>query len=274
MRVGLLQFCSNRNVQDNLKVALCYFDLALEKGAGFIASPEVSNIIAPYSHLAGAVRMQAQDLMLSAFQEKAARNKVWVLLGSLALAEPLAKDRRLVNRSLLIGPDGDIKAHYDKIHMFDVEISPQETCRESLRYRPGQRAVLVDMGDAKLGMQICYDMRFAYLSRQLALAGATILSFPSAFSIETGPAHWEVLLRARAIETGCFVIAPAQTGQNGKTRASYGHSLIVNPWGDVILDAGRAPGAYVAELNLDEVGKARGRLPCLSHGREVITPHE
>ena len=201
---------------------------------------------------------------------------MWLLIGSLALKTQDA-DGRFANRSFVIAPDGAVVARYDKIHMFDVTVSATEIYRESAGYRPGGRAVLAQIPWGALGMTVCYDVRFAYLYRDLAKAGAQVLSVPAAFNHITGAAHWEVLLRARAIETGCYVLAPAQTGfhpetSGGKGRRTHGHSLIVAPWGEVLADAGTEPGVVLADLDLEEVARARGRVPSLKHDRRYIPP--
>jgi predicted amidohydrolase len=218
---------------------------------------------------------EADDPTLAGLRDVAARHGIWLLIGSLAM-KTTDPDGRFANRSFLVAPDGGIAARYDKIHMFDVVLSETETYRESDGFRPGDRAVVADMGDARLGMTVCYDLRFAYLHRALAQAGAQILSVPAAFAVPTGRAHWEVLLRARAIETGCFVLAPAQTGrhtgQDGRHRDTWGHALAVNPWGEVIADAGTAPGVTVVDLDLAEVAKARGKVPALTHDRHFAGP--
>jgi len=180
-------------------------------------------------------------------------------------------DGRFANRCFLISDQGEIAGWYDKIHMFDVDVTETETFRESDGYRPGDRAVVVQTPLAAFGLAICYDMRFAYLFRDLAKAGAQVLTVPAAFSPVTGKAHWETLLRARAIETGCFVIAPAQTGDHtvstGKPRQTHGHSLVVAPWGEVLLDAGTEPGLHIIDVDVKEVDKARGRVPSIRHDR-------
>ena len=198
-----------------------------------------------------------------------------MLIGSIGL-KTNDDDGRFANRSFLIGPDGGIAARYDKIHMFDVNVSETEVYRESAGYRPGAQAVLADTPLGRIGMTICYDLRFAFLYRRLAQAGAQILTVPAAFNHITGAAHWEVLLRARAIETGCYVLAPAQTGFHpetaGKGRRTYGHSLVISPWGDVLADGGTDPGLTFADIDLAEVTKARARIPSLSHDRQIVGP--
>ena len=177
---------------------------------------------------------------------------------------------------MLIGPDGAVVARYDKMHMFDVQVSEAETYRESSGYAPGDLAVIAQTEVGRIGMTICYDLRFPYLYRALAQAGAEILTVPSAFSTATGPMHWEPLLRARAIETGCYVLAPAQVGKHdvveGKQRTTYGHSLVVSPWGEVLLDAGKETGIFMVELDLDQVADARRKIPSLQHDRTFSGP--
>ena len=185
-------------------------------------------------------------------------------------------DGRFANRSFLVSPAGEIVARYDKIHMFDVNVSETEVYRESAGYRPGTKAVLAETDFAKIGMTVCYDVRFAQLYRRLAQAGAQIITVPAAFNHITGAAHWHTLLRARAIETGCFVLAPAQTGfhpeSQGKGRNTYGHALAIAPWGEVLADAGTDPGVTFVDLDLNAVAKARARVPSLSHDREFTGP--
>lgn len=201
-------------------------------------------------------------------------HRVWLSIGSLALKG--GTDGRFVNRSFMITPQGNIAATYDKIHMFDVQVSETETYAESSGYAPGDHTALVDMGAAKIGLTICYDVRFPHLHRTLAKAGADILLVPSAFSPVTGAAHWEILLRARAIETGCFVLAAAQTGTHaarvGKARKTYGHSMVISPWGEVLADAGSGCGVTLVDLDLDDVSKARRRIPALTHDQPFSEP--
>jgi predicted amidohydrolase len=199
---------------------------------------------------------------LAKFQDLAHEISAWLLVGSLVMR---ADDGRFANRSFLLKPDGAIAAHYDKIHMFDVTVSETEKYHESKNYRPGKHGVLAQLPWGMLGMTICYDLRFAYLYRALAKAGASFLSVPSAFTKVTGQAHWHVLLRARAIETGCFVFAPAQGGTHENGRQTYGHSLIVNPWGQVIGEGAEEPCVVMAKIDTDEVTKARARIPALEH---------
>jgi deaminated glutathione amidase len=221
------------------------------------------------------LQAQEQDQTLAGLRDEAAQLKLWLLIGSLALKTTDA-DGRFANRSFLIGPDGGIRAWYDKIHMFDVQVSETEIYRESAGFRPGDRAVLADAGFARIGMTVCYDVRFSHLHRILAQAGAQILTVPAAFSPVTGAAHWEPLLRARAIETGCYVLAPAQTGlhpsSTGGTRRTYGHSMAISPWGEVLADAGTQPGVTFVDLEMDAVAQARARVPALTHDRKFTPP--
>jgi predicted amidohydrolase len=218
---------------------------------------------------------QFEDATLAALREEAAASGIWLLIGSLGLLSDDAVGR-FANRSFLIGPDGGIAARYDKIHMFDVNVTETEVYRESSGYRPGGQAVLADTPFGRIGMTVCYDLRFPHLYRRLAQAGAEILTVPAAFNHVTGAAHWEVLLRARAIETGCFVLAPAQTGfhheREGRGRRTHGHSLAVAPWGEVLADAGTEPGVTMVDLDLAEIERARTRVPSLTHDRAFEGP--
>ncbi len=218
---------------------------------------------------------EEHDPTLAALRNLAAGKAVWLLIGSLAL-KPDADDGRFVNRSFLINPSGQITARYDKINMFDVTVSPAETYRESDGYQPGDRAVVADMPFGTLGMTICYDVRFPALYRDLAREGAGVIVVPSAFSPVTGAAHWHTLLRARAIECGAYILAPAQCGthatSSGRQRETYGHSLAVDPWGMVLADGGTEPGVTLIDLNLELVREARQRIPALTHDRVFKGP--
>ncbi|MDA7427700.1 carbon-nitrogen hydrolase family protein [Primorskyibacter aestuariivivens] len=276
MRAALVQLCSGDDPKANLPVTAELIERAAGDGAGFILTPEVTNCVsASRTRQNDVLQHENEDLTLAALRELAARLGVWLSIGSLALKTD-DPDGRFANRSFMIGPDGGIHARYDKIHMFDVQVSETETYRESAGYRPGKRAVVTDLPFARIGMSICYDVRFPYLYRALAHAGAQILIVPSAFCPVTGAAHWEPLLRARAIENGAFVIAAAQTGAHsatrGKQRSTFGHSLAIAPWGEVLADAGEAPGVTLVDLDLGAVEQARKRVPSLTHDREFETP--
>ncbi|WP_371155752.1 carbon-nitrogen hydrolase family protein [Jannaschia sp. 2305UL9-9] len=268
MRVGLLQLNVGTDPLVNLETTRGLLAEAVDQGADFILTPEVTNCLSfDRQYQRGVLRPEAQDPTLLAMRTAARDHGVWVLIGSIALrtADPQG---RFANRSILIDPNGGIVARYDKIHMFDVNVSEAETFRESNGYRPGSRASLADTPWGKVGMSICYDLRFPTLYRRLAQAGATFLTIPAAFTATTGAAHWEVLLRARAIETGCFVLAPGQTGTHAvtadRTLQTHGHSMVVAPWGEILLDAGHEPGAYVVDIDPDESARARARIPAWS----------
>lgn len=276
MRAALLQLTSSDDPAANLQVTLGLVRDAARDGAEFILTPEVTNCISnSRSHQRNVLVGQDDDVTLAGLRDEAARLGVWILIGSLALrAEP--PEERFANRSFLIAPDGSIAAWYDKLHMFDVQVTETETFRESAGFAPGNRAVLAETPFGRIGLTVCYDVRFPYLHRALAQAGADILTVPAAFSPATGPMHWEPLLRARAIETGCFVLAPAQVGQHtvstGKPRTTHGHSLVVSPWGEVLLDAGQQPGVHLVDLDLTQVAQARHKVPSLQHDREFSGP--
>jgi predicted amidohydrolase len=276
MRAGLVQLNVGDDPAVNQPVTVDLVRRAVAGGAGFVLTPECTNALSGNrAHQRSVLRHEADDPTLAALRDEAARSGVWLLIGSLGVLTHDA-DGRFANRSFLIGPGGEIAARYDKIHMFDVNVSETEIYRESAGYRPGTAAVLADAGFAKIGMTVCYDLRFAHLFRHLAQAGAQILTVPAAFNHITGAAHWEVLLRARAIETGCFVLAPAQTGFHaetaGKGRHTYGHSLAIAPWGEVLADAGTELGVTLVDLDLSQVATARARVPSLSHDREFTGP--
>jgi len=252
------------------------FDEAVGLGAGFILTPEVTNCVSTSrTRQKEVLRPEAEDETLAALSEKAQQAQVWCLIGSLALKTD-DPDGRFANRSFLIAPDGAIAARYDKIHMFDVRVSETEVYRESDGYRPGDRAVMAETSFGAVGLTVCYDIRFPHLYRQLAKAGAEILTVPSAFSAVTGAAHWETLLRARAIETGSYVLAPAQTGTHaatrGKQRQTYGHSMVIGPWGDILADAGEDPGVICVDLDRKDVEEARRRIPSLRQANRFDDP--
>lgn len=276
MKAALLQLNVCDDPVQNLPRTIEMVRDAADMGAEIILTPEVTNCVSTSrDHQRAVLRTEDTDETLAALRDVARDKSVHILIGSLALKTD-DPDGRFANRSFLISPRGDILARYDKIHMFDVEISNTETYRESSGYRPGTQAVVAQAGFGSLGMAICYDMRFPKLADALVSAGAQILTFPSAFSPVTGAAHWHSLLRARAIEGGVWVIAPAQTGTHSgaqhKTRSTYGHSLVVDPWGEVILDAGTAPGIYVFDLNLEKVAEARRRIPSRDNARPFDGP--
>jgi deaminated glutathione amidase len=276
MRAGLVQLTVGDDPAANLPDTVALVRQAVDAGAEFVLTPECTNALSSNRDRQRALfRQEEDDLTLAALRAEAARGGIWLLIGSLGLLTQDA-DGRFANRSFLIGPDGGIVARYDKIHMFDVNVSATEVYRESAGYRPGTRAVLADTPLGRIGMTVCYDLRFSHLYRRLAKAGAQILTVPAAFNHLTGAAHWEVLLRARAIETGCWVLAPAQCGFHpetaGKGRRTHGHSLVVAPWGEVVADGGTAPGVTLAEIDLAQVEAARHRVPALTHDRDFEGP--
>jgi len=262
MKVALLQITSTDTPAENLITLQRMVDEAAAHGADFILTPEVSNCLsADRKHQASILHLEDDDPSLKALCEQARALNIHLLIGSLAMqsGDP---DGRFANRSFLIDPDGVVVGRYDKIHMFDVDVSAEESYRESSAYRAGDRAVVAHTAFGKVGMTVCYDLRFPHLYRDLAQASAAILTVPAAFSYVTGPAHWEPLLRARAIETGCFVLAPAQTGDHG-CRKTHGHSLVIDPWGAVVADAGQDTGITYAQIDLDQVEVMRRKVPSL-----------
>ncbi|WP_133485302.1 carbon-nitrogen hydrolase family protein [Aliiroseovarius marinus] len=272
MRVALIQFTAGDDPAANLGPLRDMVRKAAQDGAEFVLTPEVSNIISTSRrHQQDVLHHEQDDPTLAALRYEAHALGIWLLIGSLALKTD-DPDGRFANRSFMISPLGDIVARYDKIHMFDVQIDETESYRESAGYRPGDRAVVAQTEFCPIGMTVCYDMRFPHLYRALAKAGAQIITVPAAFSPVTGAAHWESLLRARAIENGVFILAPAMCGQHGSKRSTYGHSLVVSPWGEVLADAGVAPGITMVDLDLADVGRSRQRVPSLTHDREFKGP--
>lgn len=277
MKAALLQLNASDDPAVNLATTVAYIAQAASQGAGFVLTPEVTNCVSlDRAHQTRILQKEADDLTLAGLRQAAIYNGVWLSVGSLALKTD-DPDGRFANRSFLIDPAGQICARYDKIHMFDVTVSESESYRESAGYRPGQHAVVADTPFAKIGLSICYDLRFAYLYRALAqAAGADVLLVPSAFSVVTGAAHWEPLLRARAIETGSYVLAAAQTGihtpQAGKPRQTHGHTMAVSPWGEVLIDMGADVGIALVDLDLREVAQSRKRIASLCHDRPFEGP--
>ena len=266
MKVAIAQITSSDQPAENLATVLSLMNQAA--GQDILFLPEVTNCVSlDRAHQLQVLEPYDGNGFIAAICERARLLRLWVALGSVTVKTD-GDDGRFANRSVMINAEGKIVAFYDKIHMFDVTLSDTERYHESKGYRPGAEAAVVQTPWAELGLSICYDLRFAALHRALAHAGAKVLSVPSAFARATGEAHWHVLLRARAIETGCFVIAAAQTGvHSGSGRETFGHSLIVGPWGEVILDAGLEIGLHFATLDLGEVDRARARVASLQHDR-------
>jgi predicted amidohydrolase len=276
MRAGLIQLNVSDSPAANLPVTLELVRQAVAGGAGLVLTPELTNgLSSSRAHQRSVFRHEADDETLCALAGEARTAGIWLLIGSLGLLTN-DDDGRFANRSFLVAPDGSISARYDKIHMFDVNVSATEVYRESEGYRSGGQAVVAETPFARIGMSVCYDVRFPALYRRLAKAGAEIITVPAAFNHITGAAHWETLLRARAIETGAFILAPAQCGfhaeTNGRGRRTHGHSLAVAPWGEVLADGGEAPGVTLVDLDLAQVAAARARVPSLTHDRSFDGP--
>jgi deaminated glutathione amidase len=271
-KAAMIQMRSGMQPAANVDAAVRMIGDAKAAGADYVQTPEMTNIMeVKRERLFAAIVEEEHDTALSTLRELARKLGITVHIGSLAVR---AGPDRAANRAFLIDPRGEIVARYDKIHMFDVDLAGGESYRESRTYRAGELAVLSDLPWGRLGITICYDLRFPALYRALAEAGATMLAIPSAFTRQTGEAHWHVLLRARAIENGSFVFAAAQGGKHENGRETFGHSLIVDPWGRVLAEGGTEPGVVMAEIDLGEVAKARARIPSLEHGRrfEIVEP--
>jgi deaminated glutathione amidase len=271
-KAAMIQMRSGLKPATNIDDAVRMIGEAKSGGAEYVLTPEMTNIlVAKREQLFAAVVEEEADASLATLRDLARKVGVYIHIGSLAIK--ISPDRA-ANRSFLIDPKGDIAARYDKIHMFDVDLADGESYRESRNYRSGELAVLADLPWGRLGLTVCYDLRFPALYRALAEAGATMLAIPSAFTKQTGEAHWHVLIRTRAIENGCFVFAAAQGGKHENGRETYGHSLIVDPWGRILAEGGIEPGVVMAEIDPAEVANARARIPSLQHGRrfEIIEP--
>lgn len=264
MKIAAIQMRSGVDIEANLTAAENLIRAAAKDGASFIATPEMTHLLqrSPKA-LFAAIKYEANDLGVKHFGALAKELGIDILIGSLAIK---TAENRAANRSFLFGKDGHLKARYDKIHLFDVKVSREETWKESKVYDRGHKAVMADIDGAKLGLSICYDLRFPLLYRHYGQSGADIIAVPAAFTKPTGEAHWGALLRARAIETGSFIIAPAQGGPHEDGRTTYGHSLIIGPWGDICahLDS-HQPGYICADIDLDDVQDARRRIPAWNH---------
>lgn len=271
-RVGLIAMRSGLVPAENVAQASALIEEASRRGAQYVLTPEMTNVmVLGRERLLAAVVPEEQDPSLASFRALARRLGIFLHIGSLAVR---VSPDKAANRSILIDPNGEIFARYDKIHMFDVDLPGGESYRESRTFRPGELAVVADLPWGRLGLSICYDLRFPALYRALAEGGASFFAIPSAFTRQTGEAHWHVLLRARAIENGCFVFAAAQGGRHENGRETYGHSLVVDPWGRVLAEGGTEPGVVVADVDPVEVTTARARIPSLQHGRrfELVAP--
>ena len=266
LSAACIQMRGKCDPDENLHDAVRMIREAAKAGATYIQTPEISNIVnRDRPALLAAMRTEAEDPILASLRKLAAELGITLHIGSLAIKN----GDKIANRAFVIGSDGRLLARYDKVHLFDVDLPNGETWRESNTFTGGTDAVAVDLSFGRLGIAICYDVRFPYLFRALADAGCSILSAPACFTKQTGEAHWSVLQRARAIENGAFVISAAQAGLHEDGRETYGHSIIVDPWGNVLAEAGSEPGIILAELDMAAVADARGRIPALRHTRPV-----
>jgi predicted amidohydrolase len=267
-RIALHQSTTGIDPEANARNLAAAIEEASAGGAEMLFTPEMSGLLDRDSgRAAGNLRPQDEDRVLAACREAAARHGIWLHIGSLAV---LAGDGKVANRSFVVDRNGEVRATYDKLHLFDVDLPTGESWRESNVYSPGQGVVLVNGTPVgKLGLTICYDLRFPGLFARLAEADADVIAVPAAFTVPTGMAHWHVLLRARAIEAGLFVIAAAQVGHHADGRQTYGHSLVVDPWGEVLLDMADTPGVAFADIDLKRISEVRSRIPALTHRRPI-----
>ena len=268
MRIALAQMQSGIDPQANAVGLVEAIASAAKGGAAMVFTPEMSGLLDRNRARASAhIMSEEQDIVLAAVRKAAAESAIWVSLGSLALKG--GSDGRLINRSFLIDETGSVRARYDKIHLFDVDLPTGESWRESAAYAPGEEAVVVDTPVGRLGLSICYDLRFPALYAALSEAGATILSIPAAFTVPTGKAHWHTLMRARAIENAAWVVSAAQVGTHEDGRSTFGHSLVVDPWGEIVLDMGEQPGVAFADLDPARCNEVRAQIPVIAHRRSV-----
>lgn len=268
MRIALLQMTSGIDPVANARTLVEAIRQAAEGGAEWLFTPEMSGFVDQNRERSeGVIATEEADVVLATVRQAAAEYGIWVHLGSLALRDSASSKRR--NRGFLIDAAGEIRARYDKIHLFDVDLPTGESWRESNTYIAGQHASVAETPWGKFGLTICYDLRFPDLFRALSNAGADIISVPAAFTVPTGDAHWHVLLRARAIEASSFVVATGQVGDHEDGRSTYGHSLVIDPWGTIILDAGAEPGLYFADVPLHRIADVRSRIPVLEHRKAI-----
>lgn len=265
VRIGLIQLNSGNEVAQNLDIIEAYIREAHSGGAEFISTPETSHLMEMNRDaVLSKAKSESEDEGVRRFAALAGELGIWLHIGSLIIKVGAEK---LANRAFLFSPEGEIAARYDKLHLFDVDLPGGESYRESRLYQAGEKAVVAETSFAKLGMSICYDLRFPYLYRDMADSGANILLIPAAFTQKTGEAHWHTLMKARAIETGCYVVAAAQTGVHATGRGTYGHSLVINPWGEVLVDAGTEIGVTLVDIDLAKVEETRLIMPSLKHTR-------
>ncbi len=266
-----IQLRTANEVAENIARATDLIREAADKGAEFILTPETSALMELSSkRLFSRISFEQDDVAVKAFSTLAEELGIWLLIGSLAIK---LSDTKVANRSYVFGPDGRVVATYDKMHMFDVDLSGGESYRESKNYQPGSQAVTVDMPWGCVGLSVCYDLRFPHLYRSLAQSGAGYLTVPAAFTKNTGRDHWHILLKARAIENGCYVFAPAQGGRHENGRETYGHSLIISPWGEILAEADEEPGVILAQIDPARIVEARARIPALNHDRHFDLVH-
>ena len=269
-KAACLQVNASNDMDANIQAVAGLTCDARAAGAQMVFMPEnVAMMEWGRKNILAKAHREASHPALAAFSELARETGLWMHCGTLAV---LLEDGRVANRTIIMDPRGDIVTRYDKIHMFDADLGNGEVYRESSTFAPGDAAVLVGTPWGKLGLAICYDLRFPHLFRSLAQNGADFLAIPAAFTRPTGRAHWHVLMRARAIETGCFVFAPAQCGDHAGDRQTYGHSLIISPWGVVLADGGEQPGYILAQIDTDEIAEARQKIPSLNHDRPFTGP--
>lgn len=265
--------CSGIDPEENARQFRLLVVEAADGGATMIFTPEMTGLLdRNRSRAAEMIRNEEDDVVLSTARLEAKKSRIWVQLGSLAIKASGPAGEKWINRSYLINPDGEITARYDKIHLFDVNLSPDESLRESAAYAGGHTAIVTPIPDATLGLSICYDIRFPGLYEAMTNAGADILAIPAAFTVPTGKAHWEILLRARAIEAGAFVVAAAQCGGHEDGRSTYGHSMVIDPWGEILLDMGVGAGLGFCDLDLGKVAEVRSRIPAVANRRNFEAP--
>lgn len=270
LKIAAVQLRTGTDVEKNVQAADRLIRKAISKGAKLIVTPEMTSLLDRRpGELEKKIQVEENDFALSHFQRVAQDEQCTLVVGSLPIRD---HSGQAVNRSFCIDRNGRVVAKYDKIHMFDVTLPDGQVYRESAKYKSGERAVVAVVDDYKIGMTVCYDMRFPKLYWDLALAGAQIITVPSSFTVPTGQAHWHVLLRARAIETGCFVVAPAQGGHHEDGRDTFGHSVIISPWGEIRAEAGTDPTVIIADVDLAEVTTARANIPNLQNARPFEAP--
>jgi deaminated glutathione amidase len=268
VRIALAQMCTGIDPAANADAVEAAITEAAAGGAAMLFTPEMSNLVDGDRKRAELVwRSEAEDVVVARAKAVAARVGIWVALGSVAVLDGEAG--HLVNRSLVMDAVGSVRARYDKLHLFDVDLATGERWRESATYTAGSAATVVDTPAGALGLAICYDLRFAALFNALSDAGATILSIPAVFTVPTGQAHWHILQRARAIENACFVVSAAQFGTHEDGRATFGHSIVVDPWGEVLLDMAEVNGVGFADLDIGQVAVVRQRVPVIAHRRAI-----